>query len=130
MATWQDISRENWEAAKLARDRRFWRSCQSRCYYAIFSAVTHRLCEKRAAFGGGFETPRHQELRGLLKKCLVGELNPRAIGEIVSAVHRVYMSRIDADYRVGAFVDERTARNALRDGHGICRVLGVFDDAG
>lgn len=120
MATWRDLSDSNrLAAARLCRDPHTVRASVSRSYYAVYHEITHRLTTAGFRdFGYMNERPRnnpaHEKLANHVSKNLGGlrETNRR---ELRKAVIRLRERRNDADYRPGNTVDEKTAREALRD---------------
>src|SRR6266581_5777397 len=110
--TWDQIGRNTRKAAQLLKDAHF-RSSVSRSYYAAFSVLHQRLLRhERPAHP--YETHSHRRIPDLIEAYLLSR-NPRARRSLRAAVVRMYVARLDADYRLSRTVDQGDALNALRD---------------
>ncbi|MEX2387522.1 MAG: HEPN domain-containing protein [Phycisphaeraceae bacterium] len=132
MATWTDLSRESFRAAKLAMGDACYRSSVSRSYYAAYAAVSQVLEEKGLAFGNDREGPPHAHIREMIDTN-VGQLRPRGAPRVRAAEkHRLktslnvlYENRLDADYRPSRAVNEDVARNSLIAASSVLGTLGI-----
>lgn len=121
MATWQEIGRENWQAARDLYDAKRYRSCVSRCYYAVFSLLTYELARKGATFRPGRQTPAHAEVRELIEDHLTQFTEIRR-ANIATLTLRLYRLRLDADY-TDKRVDRTLAGKTQADA---AKVFGYF----
>jgi uncharacterized protein (UPF0332 family) len=111
--TWKEISRENLIAAKsLALDSR-WRSSVSRAYYAAYAMVASEL-EGLAQYPKGRFGPSHDLLPQLVMTYLT-EIRIFERRKVSTAAHRLYIQRINADYKPMEIVAADEARSAIRD---------------
>ena len=126
MSDWDSIAKENLAAAqRLAGYDGCSRSCTSRAYYAAFSAVTFALGTERP-FVRGRETPAHHHVPRLISEKLGSRLSKSKVYALKAQVRYLYRVRLIADYQSGWTVDQHLSREALRNAHAVCRVLGVF----
>lgn len=122
--SWSDVSRENFEAARVLYREGKWRSATSRAYYAVFSAATWRL--PASAIPPRMTAPRHRELPRLIDQHF-GWLQWHQRSALKAAVIRTYSARLRADYNPAGAVDRGIARQAVQDAVGVLRRLGVDD---
>jgi len=110
--TWLDVAvSARRSASQLMRDAAF-RSAASRAYYAAYSKLTHELVAAGVTMPREREGPGHQRLRPLIETPLT--IMTKAKRVVLSAlVGRLYILRLDADYRPSAIVEAREARLAL-----------------
>jgi hypothetical protein len=59
MATWADMSRESFQAARLAMAHECYRSSVSRSYYSAYAAVAQTFVERGLMFAMNREGPGH-----------------------------------------------------------------------
>jgi uncharacterized protein (UPF0332 family) len=112
MPTWEEIASEfGTHAAKCARSG-IARTATSRAYYSLFATVTHALAARKVPMFHG-TNPRHRDLPRHIKRDL--GLAPASSRRLVSLARSLYDRRLDADYNGVYVVDERTARESLRD---------------
>lgn len=128
MATWAEMSRESFRAARVAMGSACYRSSVSRSYYSAYAAVTQVLVENGLIFANDREGPSHQSLRSLVEKNigkLRGAKRIRAMEKKIlkSALNLLYENRLDADYRPSRIVEQDAARNSLI---AASRVTGMF----
>lgn len=109
--TWDDIARANRTAAVELYLSSHWRSCASRCYYAVYSAATHELLAAGVAMPADRNNPRHKSLPVLIGKNL-SRLAPPARWRMASLVSVSYRLRIAADYQPNVTFDRTDARTA------------------
>lgn len=126
MATWDELSLDCLEAAKMLADNGHWRSSVSRSYYAAYSAVTSRLVARRVSFAHGWNNPAHEQLPNLIVHNLELPLNIRR--HVKQLVHTLRRAREDADYRPGMTVDDTIAIDCIRDAIVVLRDLEVLDE--
>ncbi len=125
MATWREIGADNFRAGRELLDRKRYRSCVSRFYYAVFSVLTDELVESGASFGDDQETPNHKALPKLIRLHLT--LPVRSKADVTATVRRLYAARISADYQHRT-TDEAVARAMMRDAAKVFRYFGVEHD--
>lgn len=118
MATWADMSRESFRAARLAMAHACFRSSVSRSYHAAYAAVAQALVDRGLAFAGDREGPAHHDLRDMVEAnigSLRGARRMRAAEkkQVKAALNLLYENRLDADYRPSRTVEEEAARNSL-----------------
>jgi uncharacterized protein (UPF0332 family) len=122
---WLNLAEDALAACGVCYRAGRFRSAVSRAYYACFSFATARLLSLGERLPEGRTTWGHGLLPGVLNRAL-GRLEVFATVRR-NAVHQLraaYAMRIDADYRPGRTVDERTAREALRDALAIRGSIG------
>jgi len=112
MPTWTDLSNDNRSAAYELQQHRRWRSCVSRAYYAIYSAVTKELIQRGVTMPKQRQNPRHELVPGLVRLQLCAVAYPRR-NQLADAISRLYNLRCDADYVPAVQVDEKESRLAL-----------------
>lgn len=66
MATWQELSRDNFQAATKLLNEGHLRSSVSRAYYAAYCAVTAELVGQGVQFAHGWNNPAHDQLPELI----------------------------------------------------------------
>lgn len=110
--TWDDIGRDNLHAGRELLGSGRWRSCVSRSYYAVFSAVVGKL-EGLVRVPKPRFTPRHEELVHLILKRLT-YLYPKERQRLANIVKQLRRVRIRADYDRKSGVGESDARQACR----------------
>jgi uncharacterized protein (UPF0332 family) len=119
--TWNEIAVNSREAAQLSKQHHP-RSCVSRAYYAAYSLVNQRLLPYEAP-AAGFEGHAHAGISGLIRRYLFKKDQKRC-AELRSTMHRLYLARLDADYRPSRTVDRSIALSALRDANVVFRMFG------
>ena len=110
---WLELARDARKAANdlLAQER--FRSCVSRAYYAAYSKVTHELAfTAQLPMPPGREGPGHKRLRPVIETSMPN-LRPDQREKLSELVGRLYVLRIDADYRPSVVVEDREAREAI-----------------
>ena len=111
--TWLDLSRDCRKAAsELVRKDRF-RSAAARAYYAVYSKVSYEIVLAGLPFPTNREGPSHHKLKHMIEENLscLGDRDRRfALSRIVS---RLYVLRLDADYRPSILFGAREAREAV-----------------
>lgn len=125
MATWHEIGQDNFRAGRELFDRKRYRSCVSRFYYAAFSVLTHELILAGAGFGDQQETPNHKGLPKLVRLHLAINDGPKS--ECISIIRRLYAARIVADYQRRT-INENISRGVMRDAANLFRQFGVEHD--
>lgn len=112
MTAWSEISAESARAAAACTRSDCPRSAVSRAYYAFFASLTDVLKKKRVKLHH-VTNPAHRQVVGHIKNDL--SLSPVSQRRLVSLARSLYDRRLDADYNGLYAVDERTARESLRD---------------
>jgi len=112
MATWAELAKDSRVAACALKDSGRWRSCVSRAYYAIYSAVTHELIRQGIATPKGRGNPRHETLPQTIGIHLLRFPHP-VRWQLSDTVERLYKLRVVADYRPQFTVEAREATLAL-----------------
>ena len=123
MATWREIGRENFRAARGCYQAQQYRSSVSRFYYAAYSVLTHELLLASFLPKADREAPDHAHLAEWIKTYLTS-VSPRKRQEMASLIRQLYEARLVADYRLRT-VDEVTARDSRRAALIIFRYLEV-----
>ena len=125
MATWQEISSDNFRAAVALYDGGFYRNATSRFYYAAFSALTHELIRRgaRPAFRDNRATPGHAQLPFLMTTYFT-QFSTERLENLIGYVGNLYRYRIAADYSLFR-VDKPYATKAFRAAEKIFRYLEV-----
>jgi hypothetical protein len=96
----------------------------SRCYYAAYSAAAAEL-EGHATYPHGLQNPPHETLPELIRNH-VTRLRVRDRQRVATMVARLFEYRVDADYRPGRTVDEKTAVGSLTLSVDAMRMLGAL----
>lgn len=110
--TWLELAMDARRAAKkLARDSHV-RSAVSRAYYAVYSKVTHELVSGGVTMPPHRHGPSHHRLRQIIEK---GPSRIRLSKRVALSrmVSRLYVLRLDADYKPVSLIDDREAREAV-----------------
>lgn len=126
MATWEQISRENYVAAQSLLEASQWRSAVSRAYFSSYSAVAAALVRNGVRFRSGREGPPHASLVDLILNHL-SHLSERERRDVRRLIHMAYIARLSADYQPRANVDRDEARNAVRSASLVLKTLGIGD---
>jgi uncharacterized protein (UPF0332 family) len=126
VATWQELSIECLQAAKMLAGEGYWRSRVNRSYYAAYSAVTSELVARGVSFARGWNNPPHEQLLNLITHNLPLPQNVRR--RLRKLIRLLRHAREDADYRPGIFVDRTMALNCIRDAIAVLKELGVQDE--
>ena len=123
MPTWQEIGRNNFQAAVSLYDDGYYRSSTSRFYYAVFSVTTGELIRRNAAgdFTGGRETPGHAQLPRLMELYFT-HLGVERLENLLRYVNDLYRDRITADYSEQR-VDRQSAIKTFRAAEKVFRYL-------
>jgi len=121
MATWRDIADEFRTAAGVCARNGLARSAVGRAYYAFFAQLTHELARRgcRMAYA---TNPGHRDVVRHIRTDL--SLGPVSTRRLVALARNLYDRRLDADYNGPYAVDDRTARESLRDMAEARRILG------
>ncbi len=130
--TWAEMSRESFNAAKLAMHEAYFRSSVSRSYYAAYAAVTQILVEKGLGFEQDREGPSHQQVKEMIDTN-IGAIKPKGLRRLRALdkkllkqnMNLLYENRLDADYRPSRSVDENRALNSLVAASRVLGLLGV-----
>ena len=125
--SWEDISRDCLQAARLLRDKHP-RSSISRAYYAAFSAAVWLWWRQHGRPVAGLrETPRHGEMPKLLEQLLLKQ-GKKISRDCRRGMLLLYNDRLTADYQTqrGKTCDPNDAGNALRRAAYIMRSCGVL----
>ncbi len=124
MATWNEVSLDCLRAAGELMQSGRYRSSVSRAYYAAYSAVTAALSHAGVAFKDDHDGPSHPNARALIGNHFP-KLSRKKRKLLMAAMHRLYESRLDADYRPVCFVGLETARDALANASVVAGTFGV-----
>jgi len=132
MATWSELSRESFRAARLAMGHECYRSSVSRSYYSAYAAVAQVLVDKGLLFAGDKKGPPHRHVRELIENN-IGNLKPKGVRRVRAAEKRMlkaalnilYENRLDADYHPGRTVELDMARNSLAAASRVAGALGI-----
>jgi len=130
MATWAELSRESFRAARMAMQNGYYRSSVSRAYYSAYAAVTQALVDRKISFAVGRQGPGHEQLATLVDGNL-GKLrgakrvraNERRL--IKANLNMLHENRLDADYRPTRDVEQDVARNSLIAASRIAGTFGI-----
>jgi uncharacterized protein (UPF0332 family) len=125
LATWQEVSRECLQAAKMLAGEGYWRSSVSRSYYAAYCAVTSVLVVRSSRFGRGWHNPPHEHLFQLLTPNLTLSQDVRR--RLSRRLRTLRHAREDADDRPGIIVNRALALHCLRDAIVVLQDVGVQD---
>jgi uncharacterized protein (UPF0332 family) len=112
MPVWGDLAQDNTLAANEVFRAGRWRSCVSRAYYAVYSAVTAKLVEQGVTMPKSQQNPKHGSLPNLIGHNLVS-LKHGVRWQLADSIDKLYKLRIIADYVPDVRVEERDARIAL-----------------
>ena len=126
MSTWQELSLDCLQAAKMLADTEHWRSSVNRSYYAAYCAVTSKLVARRVSFAHGWNNPAHEQLPNLILHNLTLPMNTRR--RLKQLILFLREARENADYRPGITVDRATARDCIRDAETVLKYLEVQDE--
>lgn len=122
MAAWIEIARDSRRAAGLCLSRGHYRSCVSRAYYAVFSAVIAALQRTGLQPQPGREAWAHARLHDLVRENLKTKLSAKRVRDLRRIIRENYRARIHADYVSGATTDEQTARRCLTSADSVIRL--------
>jgi len=123
VATWDELSIDSRSAAQVLLAQGHTRSSISRAYFAAYAAATARVAA-RVSLPAGRQNPTHADLRRYVGSSLTN-LPLWQRQWLGTLIRRLWKMRVDADYVPGACVDDRLAKQALRDVGAILRELGV-----
>lgn len=127
MATWAEMSLNNYEAAILLLQAGHFRSCISRAYYSVYAAVTAEFAkDKNVQFAYGLNNPSHDQLVALAANNL--DRNQYRDGSrqaIARALKQLQRNRIAADYVNSQHLDKIDARQQMRNAGYILNAMGV-----
>lgn len=127
MATWQEMSLDNLEAARKLFTEDHLRSCISRAYYAAYCAVTAELQKRKIKYPHGWINPAHIQILELVLNNLT--MSFAALAAVSKAMRRLRQARESADYRPGVTWKRGDVVVLLRDAVRVARELGVSEDA-
>jgi hypothetical protein len=117
--SWHELAQEARKAANGLVQQERYRSSISRAYYAVYSLVTHCLCQApNVSFPQDREGPNHPGVtnQGGIRRLIDTSLPGRSVGDrkyISGLVGQLYTMRIYADYKPSVLVEARDARIAL-----------------
>ena len=109
---WRDLAHSGRTAAYELFERKRWRSCASRAYYATYSEVTHALLAAGTTMPASQNNPKHKTLADLVTTNLRSLNLPRRT-RLAAIVIAAYNLRIAADYLPDVDLDESDARDAI-----------------
>ena len=126
MATWQEMSLDNLQAAKTLTGEGRLRSAVSRSYYAAYCAVTAALAARGVGFARGWNNPAHEQLPDLVSNNL--PLSPDRRRRLRKALRILRRAREDADYRPGITLDRQATLAYLRTTIFVVEAFGMTHD--
>ena len=110
IATWRDLAEDNrFVVYEMIRSRRWWRSCVSRAYYAVYSAATDELIRRGLSMPVGREGSSHAKIPEIVGNHLTG-VSHSLRWRLAGIIRRLYRSRIMADYMPTALIEEAEAK--------------------
>lgn len=112
MAKWNDLAKDNRLAAYEVFVRQRWRTCVSRTYYAIYSAVTEELIGQGVVMPKERNNPSHAKLPTLVGHNLAG-VSHAVRWRLSGLVANLYKLRLMADYMPQIAVEKDEARVAI-----------------
>ena len=122
--TWREIGVENYRAAKSLQKLKQWRSSASRSYYAAYSVIAGEL-EGKASYPHGLQNPPHESVPKLVMNRLTS-LRMRERRRVSSTMVRLFLYRVDADYRPRRTVDRATAASAAVLVTDLFKITGIL----
>ena len=108
MTTWHEIATDNEAAARELFRAGRWRSCVSRAYYAVYSAISGVLADQGLEFSGARANPDHADLPDLIESNIAG-LRDWERRDLKSAARNLYAHRLAAYYDEEYPISDRTA---------------------
>jgi uncharacterized protein (UPF0332 family) len=112
VATWEELSRDCFRAAKLLAQEGHFRSSVSRAYYAAYCAIAGASVARGVSFARGWNNPSHDQLTGIVADH--PSLRRWTRRRMVSRIRLLRRAREDADYRPRAFSGPEVARDCLQ----------------
>lgn len=89
------------------------RSSISRAYYAAYCAATHEIVKKPTTFAHGWNNPPHEKVPAYIQSNLaMRQAAKDTVNELITILR---LFRVDADYRPSETVNERIARDCIRN---------------
>lgn len=126
MATWEELSRENLQAAKLLVGHGCLRSSISRSYYAAYCAIAGTAAARGVSFPHGWKNPSHEQMPELIAHNL--PLPPVTRRQMNRNIRFLRDAREGADYRPGAVISRAVTLECLHRSRWIMKALGIDDD--
>lgn len=112
MAKWAELELEFGTAAAVCARSGLPRSAAGRAYYALFAAITDELARRGVSMAHR-TNPAHRDLVRHIRADL--GLAQGHARRLTALARNLYDRRLDADYNGPYAVDDRTARESLRD---------------
>lgn len=125
-ASWEELSREGYAAARQLFDAGLLRSSVSRAYFAAYSAVTAHLVRRGVTFARGRGNPPHETLHKLAQAYL--PLPGYQRKWLVAIVRRLRVARVEADYIPTSFLDRKIGEGLLHDAAAVLRLLNIPEE--
>ncbi len=113
METWQQLSDDALRSAEVLLREGHYRSSVSRSYYAAYCAATNEIVKVLTTFPNQWNNPPHAKVPVYVQNNL--SLSDDKKKTILSLIITLREFREDADYRPSEEVDERIARDCIRD---------------
>lgn len=89
------------------------RSSISRAYYAAYCAATHEIVKKPTIFAHGWNNPPHEKVPAYIQSNrAMRQAAKDTVNELITILR---LFRVDADYRPSETVNERIARDCIRN---------------
>jgi uncharacterized protein (UPF0332 family) len=121
--TWKELADCQHAAARHLRAamvQGFDRAICSRAYYAVYALITSRL-PAGISLGRGWQNPQHANLPKYVAR--ISNLDDDERRAVKTALNRLRTRREYADYHAGITVDNRSARESMRDAAEVYRIL-------
>ena len=113
MAAWREMSEEAVRGAEILLRASDYRGSVSRACYAAYCAATCEIVKKLTNFSYGRKNPTHEKVPMYVQNNLT---MPQAQKDrITTLINTLRHFREDADYRPHEVVDEKVARDCIRD---------------
>lgn len=122
MATWQELSLDSLEAARVLLSARHLRSSVSRAYYAAYAATAHHMAKQAMTFPRGWRNPSHDQVLSWISTQRKWPANQRR--QLTKAIRRLRRAREDADYRPGVSLAKADLVGWIKDA---LLILGFLD---
>jgi uncharacterized protein (UPF0332 family) len=110
---WLDVARDARKSASSLLTEDHYRSAVARAYYAAYSKITHELVATAGLpMPPGREGPKHRRIRAVIKTSMPNMTQAKR-DKLSEMLGRLYVLRIEADYRPSSSVGSTEARAAV-----------------